>query len=73
MYIELAQVLDIELLETARTHVWRATLNSLLLDSVPEVVRAAFFGHDAAVNRSAYTDLTDTSGMVTAARRLRAV
>ncbi|MGW6172252.1 tyrosine-type recombinase/integrase [Arthrobacter sp. NPDC055138] len=73
LYIELGESLNIELLETARTHVWRATLNSLLLDQVPEVVRAAFFGHDTAVNRSAYTDLADTSGMVNAARRLRAV
>lgn len=49
---------------TARTHVWRATLNSLLAASVPEVQRAAYFGHDAVVNRSAYTDVTDTSGML---------
>jgi integrase len=73
LYLELAEALKIELLNTARTHVWRATLNSLLLDQVPEVVRAAFFGHAAAVNRGSYTDLADTSSMVTAARRLRAV
>jgi integrase len=73
LYLELAEALDIDLLKTARTHVWRATLNSLLLDQVPEVIRVAFFGHDAAVNRAAYTDLRDTSSMVTAARRLRAV
>lgn len=73
LYVELAEDLDIDLLRTARSHVWRATLNTLLLDAVPEVVRAAFFGHDAAVNRSAYTDLTDTAGMVAAARTLRAV
>lgn len=73
LYKELAEVLGIELLETARTHVWRTTLNSMLLGDVPEVVRAAHFGHDAAVNRTAYTDLTNTSPMVNAARRLRAV
>jgi integrase len=73
LYVELAEALDIGLLDTSRTHVWRATLNSLLLDTVPEVIRAAFFGHDAAVNRASYTDLRDTSSMVTAARRLRAV
>lgn len=73
LYVELAETLDIELLHTARTHVWRATLNSMLLDEVPEVIRAAFFGHDATVNRGSYTDLTDTSSMVAAARRLRAV
>ena len=73
LYLELGDALDIELLKTARTHLWRATLNSLLLDQVSEVVRAAFFGHDTAINRAAYTDLADTSSMVTAARRLRAV
>lgn len=73
LYIELAESLNIELLTTARTHVWRATLNSLLLDQVSEVVRAAYFGHDTSVNRASYTDLTDTSTMVAAARRLRAV
>lgn len=73
LYMELGESLGIELLKTARTHVWRATLNSLLLDQVPEVIRAAFFGHDIAVNRGAYTDLADTSIMVTAARKLRAV
>ncbi|TFD01326.1 site-specific integrase [Cryobacterium sinapicolor] len=73
LYVELAQELHIKLLDTSRTHVWRATLNSLLLTQVPEVIRAAFFGHDAAVNRASYTDLTDTSSMVAAARRLRAV
>ncbi|WP_241978887.1 site-specific integrase [Cryobacterium sp. Hh7] len=73
LYLELSEALDIALLKTARTHLWRATLNSLLLDQVSEVVRAAFFGHDTAINRAAYTDLADTSSMVTAARRLRAV
>ncbi|MCV7492323.1 site-specific integrase [Micrococcus luteus] len=70
LYQELAEQLGIELLRTARTHVWRVTLNSLLLGMVPEVQRAAYFGHDAAVNRSAYTDVTDTSEMVAAARAL---
>jgi integrase len=73
LYLELSVALDIEMLTTARTHLWRATLNSLLLDQVSEVVRANFFGHDTAVNRASYTDLTDTSSMVTAVRRLRAV
>lgn len=72
LYPELAKELDIPMLELHRSHVWRATLNSLLLDQ-PEVVRAAFFGHDPRVNRASYTDLTDTSGMVAAARNLRIV
>jgi len=71
LYVEIADALDIPLLLTARTHVWRSTLNSMLLGKVPEVVRAAYFGHDAAVNRASYTDLTDTSEMLSAARTLR--
>ncbi|MBE1523228.1 site-specific integrase [Nesterenkonia lutea] len=73
LYLALAEKLNIELLRTARSHVWRATLNSLLLDSVPEAVRTAFFGHNAATSRGHYTDLSDTSGMQAAARQLRAV
>ena len=73
LYVEMAQHLGIDRLNTARTHVWRATLNSLLLNEVPEVTRAAFFGHDTTVNRSSYTDLTDTSTMILAARHLRDV
>ena len=73
LYVEIAQHLGIDRLITARTHIWRATLNSLLLNEVPEVTRAAFFGHDTAVNRNSYTDLTDTSSMVRAARDLRDV
>ena len=72
LYKEAAEATGVELLATSRSHLWRATLNSLMID-LPEVVRAAYFGHDAEVNRSSYTDLTDTSAMVTAARKLRAV
>jgi integrase len=68
LYTDLAEQLDIPMLELHRSHVWRATLNSLMLD-LPEVVRAAFFGHDPKVNRASYTDLTDTSSMVAAASR----
>lgn len=72
LYKEAAEATGVELLQTARSHLWRATLNSLMID-LPEVMRSAFFGHDAEVNRASYTDLTDTSAMVTAARKLRAV
>ena len=72
LYKEIAEATGVGLLATSRSHLWRATLNSLMLDQ-PEVVRAAFFGHDAEVNRSSYTDLTDTSAMVAAAKKLRAV
>lgn len=73
LYLEMHEELGIEAFETERTHVWRATLNSLLLYDVPEAVRAEHFGHDVATNRASYTDLSDTSEMFAAARRLRAV
>lgn len=75
LYSELADELGIELLRTERSHVWRATLNTMFLDKVPEAVRAAFFGHDAEMNRKSYTDLADVSGMFEAAsaRKLKAV
>lgn len=56
--------------EHGRTHIWRKTLNSLMLD-VPEPIRAAYFGHDAEVNRRYYTDTTDVSPILNAARKLR--
>lgn len=71
LYVELADVLDIEMLRSARSHVWRATLNSLLL-SLPEAQRTAFFGHGPAANRQHYTDVTDVTPLITAAERLRA-
>lgn len=70
IYAELAEVLGIQAFVTERTHIWRATLNTLYID-LPEVMRSAFFGHDAAVNRASYTDLTDTSAMLALARSLR--
>ena len=32
-------------------------------------MRAAYFGHDAEINKTAYTDTRDTSGLVEALRR----
>jgi len=72
LYRTLAAKLEIPMLESARSHLWRATLNSLMLD-LPEAVRSAYFGHGAEANRQHYTDTTDVTGMVSAARHLRAV
>lgn len=71
LYVELAESLELEVLTSVRSHVWRATLNSLLLD-LPEAQRAAFFGHGPAANRQHYTDVTDVTPMIAAANRLRA-
>jgi len=77
VYTDAAHALGIPELLTpdggAHTHVWRATLNTLLMDKVPDVVRAAWFGHTTAVNDQAYTDLTNVSGMIAAGRRLHLV
>lgn len=70
LYKELADELDIELLQTARTHVWRATLNTLLLASVPEIIRAAYFGHTQEVNRDSYTDVTNVAPMLSSFNKL---
>ena len=70
LYHELADALDIPLLNEVSTHVWRATLNTEWLNKgVPEIQRAAYFGHSPEVNRSYYTDLTDISSLVEMLRR----
>lgn len=70
LYLHLAKTLKINELLTERTHVWRATLNTLLREHVGEVERSAWFGHTVEVNRASYTDLTDTSAMFRASEIL---
>lgn len=53
-----------------RTHLWRKTLNSLMVGVAPEV-RAAYFGHSTEVNARYYTDTTDVAPMIEAAKELR--
>lgn len=69
-YLWLSKTLKIPELLTERTHVWRATLNTLLREHVSEVERSAWFGHTVEVNRASYTDLTDTSAMLRASEIL---
>ncbi|MGP4994553.1 hypothetical protein [Glutamicibacter ardleyensis] len=71
LYLELAKTLKINELLTERTHVWRATLNTLLREHVSDVERSAWFGHTVEVNRASYTDLSDTSAMLHASQNLR--
>lgn len=61
---------EIPELQEARSHVWRATLNTMYLD-VPEVARTAFFGHTAPVSREHYTDLGQVGPMLIAAEQRR--
>lgn len=74
LYDELAAALDIPFLgtEAGRSHVWRATLNTMLrAQGVPEEIRASYFGHEAEVNRRHYTDHRDASVLIGAAKLLR--
>lgn len=68
-YNELADALDIDLLRTHSTHLWRTTLNSEWVEAgVSPERRAAYFGHTVAINRSSYTDFVDfeeLKGLVT--------
>ncbi|MFB6724946.1 hypothetical protein ACFCV3_32515 [Kribbella sp. NPDC056345] len=59
LYLRMAEELGIPALETERSHVWRATLNTLTLGDVPEAIRTAHLGHTAQVNRRNYTDARD--------------
>lgn len=72
LYVQIAEDLDIPELLTERTHVWRATINSLTAgDGVPEAIRTAHLGHTAAVNRGHYTDLKDMTPLTDSLHRLR--
>ena len=71
MYLQMAADLEIGLFKFERGHLWRATLNTLLYDELPEATRIRLLGHSAAVNRSHYTAVTSTKAVVEAARMLR--
>ncbi|MCT1716400.1 tyrosine-type recombinase/integrase [Dermabacter hominis] len=60
-YPVLAEELGIPVLAEKRTHLWRATLNTILAESVPSSTRAAFLGHSESVNERAYTANVDLS------------
>lgn len=70
MYKELYKELGYDVFETNRSHLWRATLNTLLAPTVPLAVRVAMFGHTEDVNERSYTGKVDTSVAVTAAQAL---
>ncbi|WP_144827239.1 hypothetical protein [Kocuria rhizophila] len=72
LYKEWAVEYESPELMTERSHVWRATLNTMYLDRVPEVARTAFFDHIAAVSREHYTDLGQVGPMLLEAQRRRA-
>lgn len=67
LYVEMAAALDLPVFEFERGHMWRATLNTLLYDALPEATRTRLLGHTEAVNRSHYTAVTSTAAVVEAA------
>lgn len=69
LYLSVGADLGSEAVAAMRSHAWRTVLNNrAIARGVPADVRAAFFGHDVAMNASAYTDLTDIEGMARALR-----
>lgn len=71
LYQEMAAALGLPVFEFERGHMWRATLNTLLYDALPEATRVRLLGHTEAVNRSHYTAVTSTAAVVEAASVLR--
>lgn len=65
LYREMADALDIPLLREVSSHVWRATLNTEWMQrGIPDAMRAKHLGHGVDVNRSSYTDTSDTEALV---------
>jgi hypothetical protein len=70
----MAKDLGIEALKVERSHVWRATVNTLTMAAgVPEAVRTAHLGHTAQVSRAHYTDTSDGALLADAVARIRTV
>lgn len=67
LYEQMAEECDLELLRTARSHVWRSTLHTIARNKgIPIEMRAALFGHDPETARRYYTDTQDVSGVARA-------
>lgn len=69
LYKLLSEELKIDELATARSHVWRTTLNMILMDKLPDAVRSAQFGHTVAVNQTRYTDTHKVAVLESVARQ----
>lgn len=64
LYKDVGKTLKEPVVSNMRSHSWRTTLNNrAIAQGVSSDIRAAFFGHDQSVNRSAYTDLQDVGSM----------
>lgn len=58
-YTEMYERFAFEPLARNRSHLWRATLNTLLAPTVPLAVRVAMLGHTKDVNERSYTGRVD--------------
>lgn len=69
LYLLMRETLKIEAFKHERSHVWRATLNTLLVDVLSPEKRAAQFGHSTRINKKSYLDLALTETEIGMARR----
>lgn len=67
LYDDLAQTLQIPQLTQRRTHIWRASLNTILAD-LPAATRATYLGHTEVVNEEHYLGQGDARIMAAALR-----
>lgn len=70
LYLDMARDLEIELLQTERSHLWRTTLHTLYADTVATAVLDAQFGNTERVRAKHYTDASDLSALIRAAKHL---
>lgn len=70
LYKELAEKLDMPLLQHLRTHLWRTTLSSRYAEAgVSREVYSTVLGHDETTNLKSYTDRSDTDAISRAYRQ----
>lgn len=56
LYLEMRTALGIDAFETERSHVWRATLNTMMETTLTAAQRAAQFGHSEKIGNQHYLD-----------------
>lgn len=56
LYLEMRAELGIDAFETERSHVWRATLNTMMETTLTAAQRAAQFGHSEKIGNQHYLD-----------------
>lgn len=67
LYLEIGAKLQIAAFEKERSHIWRATLHTLLKGTMPDVMLEAQFGHSEAVANAHYLDKAMTNEYAEAA------